>query len=127
MKIWDRFWNKVEIGDCWQWLAATNSRGYGHFWDGTRLQYAHRFIWQELVGPIPEGLTIDHLCRNKRCVNPDHLEVVEPTVNWRRAPHANTRKQVCSRGHAFDEANTEIYRGKRKCLACVPINNRSRS
>lgn len=84
----DRFWAKVDVrGPCWEWTASTRY-GYGQFMVGNRSMLAHRFAWQMLVGPIPDGLELDHLCRNPACVSPDHLEPVTHRENMRRAPWA---------------------------------------
>jgi hypothetical protein len=92
-----------------------------------RVRQAHRFAWELLRGAIPDGLTLDHLCRNRRCVNPDHLEPVTAVENTMRgqAPHAiNARKTHCLRGHAFDEENTYVRSdGARICRACVRARN----
>lgn len=80
---WDRFWARVEIGVCWTWIGSTD-RGYGVFGAQGRYFRAHRWAWEALVGPIPEGLHLDHLCRNPSCVNPDHLEPVTQAENIRR-------------------------------------------
>jgi hypothetical protein len=80
-----RFWSKVDQGeDCWRWTACT-SNGYGRFSVKRQPVLAHRFAYELLVGPIPEGLELDHLCRNRWCVNPDHLEPVTHDENVRRA------------------------------------------
>lgn len=85
MKLPRRFLDKVVIGgpndDCWMWTAnvAGGGRGerlYGYFSHGGRMVYAHRFVYEATIGPIPDGLTIDHLCRNTTCVNPFHMEAV---------------------------------------------------
>jgi len=83
----DKFWPRVDRGDmsgCWPWLAGINQYGYGILWHGGRNQMAHRIAYELLVGPIPSGLTIDHLCRNRRCVNPAHMEPVTREENSRR-------------------------------------------
>lgn len=84
----DRFWAKVQKTEtCWLWTAAKNGPGYGQFGLGTRedgLVFAHRFAYELVVGPIPEGLVIDHLCRTPACVRPDHLEPVTMRENMRR-------------------------------------------
>lgn len=76
--------DRIEVGDCWQWIGRLDRDGYGRF--GKRGRPAHRVVWEALVGPIPVGHHLDHLCRNKACVNPDHLEPVLPVVNVRRTP-----------------------------------------
>lgn len=101
---WERFWEKVDVepAQCWQWTATTAGR-YGQFvMDGGQRIPAHRYAWQALVGPITDGLVVDHLCRNKLCVNPDHLEPVPERINTLRgvAPSAlNARKARCKNGH----------------------------
>ena len=87
-----RFWRKVKGGDvttCWIWQASLH-RGYGQFAVSSRqIVIAHRFAYEELVGPIPDGLHLDHLCRQPKCVNPWHLEPVTPLVNVRRGSRCN--------------------------------------
>lgn len=96
----ERFWDKVDRrGDdeCWPWLAAKSARGYGRFKVGRQLLRAHRYAYEFLVGPIPDGLTIDHLCNQPSCVNPAHMEPVTHIENRRRATerrHA-TRRPPC--------------------------------
>ena len=120
-----RFWAKVDRrgpGDCWGWRAAINSHGYGVFSLGGVVQYAHRLAYQCLVGPIPDGLTIDHLCRVRSCVNPGHLEPVthrENTLRGATLPAANARKTHCPKGHRYAGDNLYVRpRGGRTCLAC---------
>jgi hypothetical protein len=119
-----RFWDKVDKGDdgCWRWTAHINRDGYGVYaGDDRRVNHAHRFAYVDANGPIPKGLVIDHLCRVRECVNPDHLEPVTDRENVRRgmAPAGiNARKTHCIHGHPFDEANTYWWKGHRGCRAC---------
>lgn len=126
----ERFWSKVDkAGDCWLWTAACNSEDYGHFWFDRRQHQAHRVAYELLVGPIPDGLQIDHLCRTPRCVNPAHLEPVTSRENTLRgrSPFALKAAQThCKRGHEFTPENTEVpNRGKRGCKACRYAWNRA--
>ncbi len=102
--------------ECWHFSGALNNNGYGVIGVGRRVMYAHRAAYEVLVGPIPEGLTIDHLCRNRACINPTHLEPVTFRENVRRAA---ALKAECPRGHAYDDANTYVTpAGRRDCRAC---------
>lgn len=107
---------------CWRWTGALNSEGYGRLRaDGKQSKAAHRKVYELLVGPIPEGLTLDHLCRNRYCVNPDHLDPVTLKENLARGfgvGALNTAKEACKRGHPFTEDNIMLWRGKRWCRAC---------
>jgi hypothetical protein len=105
---------------CHEWTGALH-HGYGRFWDGDRTVMAHRFAW----GPVPEGFCIDHLCRNRRCVNTEHMEVVTLRENILRgtAPPAQLAKAThCQRGHAFDKPNTILVQRnghqQRVCRTC---------
>lgn len=124
----ERFWSKVEITDrCWLWTAAT-SRGYGKFNVGARpngsgiMVPAHRWAYEHLVGPIPAGFQIDHLCRVTECVNPDHLEAVTPRVNVLRSESVSAKAAArthCPQGHAYeDHGRTNKRNGWRQCRVC---------
>lgn len=112
-------------GRCWLWQGATGPTGYGRIRrtnlpsDG--MVYVHRVTYEALVGPIPDGLVIDHLCRVRNCVNPKHLEPVTCRENLLRGhtgPAANLAKTECPSGHPYDAANTYHYMGTRQCRAC---------
>lgn len=115
---------------CWIWLGHLNKvSGYGTI--GIRIngslktRYAHRISYEEFLGPIPEGLQIDHLCRVRCCVNPDHLEPVTRSENLLRSPllgKASSRKTHCPRGHSYSGTNS---RGARVCNICNRIRLRA--
>lgn len=120
----DRFWNKVDRSggpdSCWLWLGSLMSRGYGQFSVGPRggakNWRTHRLAYELSVGPIPDGMALDHLCRNRRCCNPRHLEPVTTAENNKRAGAAML---VCARGHAMSPDNVLKGRnGTRECRAC---------
>lgn len=117
----DRFWSFVDIdGDCWTWHGALNAYGYGRFQQGM----AHRVSYELSVGAIPEGLVLDHLCRNTVCVNPAHLEPVTIGENVLRGvnpPAVNARKTHCIRGHLLSPDNLSIIQGYRRCKLCACI------
>jgi len=140
-----RFWAKVvQSGECWLWTGSTTLGGYGScHHSGERL--AHRWAYENMVGPIPDGLHLDHLCRVRACVNPYHLEPVTPAVNNSRvdytAFHEGARRAAekenaarraralaathCKHGHPWDEANTNWSAGgTRLCKRCAAIATR---
>lgn len=120
----DRFWEKVrDVDECWIWIGSKSSLGYGHFTIGKKLFLAHRWLYEVLIGPIPEGLTLDHLCRQPSCVRPGHLEPVTSKENTLRgiSPAAmNALKTHCKQGHPFEGDNVFLNnRGERQCRTCV--------
>lgn len=129
----DRMRSKIAVNPesgCWLWTASRLPRGYGMVTYRKVRTYSHRLAWELLVGPIPDGLTIDHLCKVTSCCNPAHLEVVTMGVNSLRgdSPIArNARKTHCDRGHELAGDNLWVRdRGTytaRECLACRKVRN----
>lgn len=125
VKVRERFFAKVEFAPagCWVWTGYIDQDGYGRFTAGARRGWrAHRFAYEMFVAPIPAGLTIDHLCRNRACVNPAHLQAVTNRVNVLRgqgAPAQNARKDRCHLGHLLEGENVYRYPdGRRCCRIC---------
>lgn len=102
---------------CLEWSGHRNRKGYGRFWDGGRHVPAHRFAWSLKHGDLPPGTEIDHVCRNRACVNPDHLEAVTHHENILRG--RDVRRPTCAAGHAWTPENT-VRRGLagRRCREC---------
>lgn len=123
-----RFWSKVKpplgIGECWIWLGTDAGNGYGVFFYQHKNIQAHRFAYECLIGKIPDGLQIDHLCRNRKCVNPYHLEPVTTRENLLRGETIaarNARKKYCAKGHLLAGNNLVRYNlkeGRRACRLC---------
>jgi len=139
VRLAERFWAKVDrngllpefrqdLGPCWMWTAALNGpKGYGAFsvaHGAARL--AHRVAYELSIGEIPVGLTVDHLCRVRKCVNPAHLESVTMLVNLSREAAAR-RSGYCPSGHLFDERNSYIHNGCRYCRECNRLRARKRA
>lgn len=136
----DYFWTRVDRrgpDDCWPWTWAINGKGYGSIRRDGKTRGAHRIAYELSVGPIPDGMDLDHVCHSndpscaggdacphRRCCNPAHLEPVTPFVNWQRgqSPHAkDARKTHCAQGHEFTPENTRVYPNRpnqRVCLTC---------
>lgn len=123
-----RFMAKVDLrGECWLWSGAT-AKGYARFYHSGKPRQGHRVSYEHFVGPIPEGLDIDHLCRVRSCVNPAHLEPVTRRENLRRGetiisghvpPYRRSLPAACPSGHPYDDKNTYIdAKGYHHCRAC---------
>lgn len=134
----ERFWAKVRpTGFCWEWTGFRNDDGYGGFFPTNDVPavLAHRHAYELLVGPIPDGLVIDHLCRVRHCVNPDHLEPVTIAENIRRgfareavraawqAKYTHCRR----RGHPMEGDNIMHSQGRRRCRECMRIEGETRA
>lgn len=133
---------KFTVGDdCWEWAASKGSNGYGLIRSGSTRRCAHRVVYEMLVGPIPNGLELDHLCKNRGCVRPDHLESVTRAENIRRSDQNTVEWQAagmvaaaaarrcrthCLRGHEFTPENTRTRGTSRICRACNSQAQRER-
>ena len=126
MNTLERFERRYVVAEsgCWLWTGPLNNTGYGCF----ARTSAHRWAYAAMVGPIPDGYQIDHLCRVRRCVNPSHLEAVTRSENNRRAAQHRVYipKTHCPHGHAYDETNAHINgQGYQVCLACLRSRSRA--
>ena len=121
----ERIFCRVEIaGECWVWTGPQTTSGYGKLNLDWKTRVTHRVVYEMLVGAVPIGLQLDHLCRNRLCVRPSHLEPVTGRENvirgisgeiLRRRHHAITH---CPQGHAYDEKNTYRWKTSRVCITC---------
>lgn len=118
--------SRPDLGPCWIWTGSKQQQGYGFFrFSKERIQVAHRAVHELLKGPVPEGLVLDHLCLNKSCVNPDHLEPVRQKVNLARAKNFTK----CIRGHDVTVPEAFCYYGlpdtdgnrRRRCRKCMVL------
>lgn len=147
--LMDRVWRRVERhgpAECWPWRGSLQ-KGYAvltvRFPEGRRTAKVSRLVYEDVVGPIPDGLHLDHVCHTKddaceggptcehrRCLNPRHLEPVTQAENTRRAARnlgaANRAKAACPSGHPYDAENTYVYEGRRYCMECNRIKCRNR-
>jgi hypothetical protein len=130
-----RFKAKVDFGseydDCHLWRAATDSDGYGKFrMPNGQVKGAHIIAWETAnLRPVPEGWHVDHLCRIRRCCNPDHLEAVEHSENTMRGEGftaKNAAKTHCPHGHEYTPENTRWHHNSRECIACIRQRDRER-
>lgn len=130
------FWEKVAKTDdgCWAWIGPLDRNGYG-LAGGMKKVLAHRMAYRELVGEIPAGLGLDHLCRNRACVRPDHLEPVSHRENCRRGngwAGTNARKTHCPQGHEYTPENTKLIfkkgqpNGGRNCRECRRVRSKAK-
>lgn len=134
----ERFWSHVDRrgpDECWLWTGYVQPNGYGKFkpTDNSSSIWVHRMAYMLEVGPIPEGLTLDHLCKMPRCCNPAHLEPVTLRENLLRSDSAsgrNARKTHCPKGHPLEGDNVIVRKTKtgigRECRACENARQRER-
>lgn len=127
----DRFHERYQVDrntGCWNWTAGLNGKGYAYIFARRYSRQAYKWYYEIVYGKVPDGMELDHLCRNKKCVNPEHLEVVTKSENNRRgnSPSAkNARKTHCPRGHELADGNLFIHKsGRRSCLICFTRQRR---
>lgn len=111
--------HRPDIGQCWVWTGPVDEKGYGRSHDGERPRKAHNYSYEMEYGAVPSGLEPDHLCRNRPCVRPGHLEAVTHRENCQRAKYANPE---CSKGHMLPEPGPN---GHRVCRECANERNRA--
>lgn len=131
----ERFFKYItpSVSGCWDWSSYFYKDGYGNFYAYKKSWRAHRFAYELLIGKIPKGLDIDHLCRNRGCVNPDHLDPVTKLENWRRGKAITvnySQNTHCKNGHLYNIENTirgfsKNGRKRRNCKACCRIAARN--
>lgn len=116
----DRFWSKVQVTPCcWLWTKGCTDQGYGSFRFEGKARNTHKLVYEVLVGPVPDGLTLDHLCRHRRCCNPGHLEPVTRAVNVQRGAAFKAIPLTCEAGHLYTRENTYVRpNGTRICREC---------
>lgn len=132
-----RFFARIDRlpSDCWQWDSAF-THGYGKFFANGRHHLVHRWSYEHFIGPIPEGLTVDHrchdehagcaggpICPHRRCVNPQHLKLTTGPANASRS--VKSWQTHCKRGHEFTEVNTYRANGRRTCITCRTARKRA--
>lgn len=138
-----RFWNNVSAASaegCWKWNGPISIYGYGRLMESvgnrkTKQLMAHRFAYEEIVGKIKEGMTIDHVCRNRSCVNPAHMEIVTRAENSMRAHSKNMdamRDNRCTKGHKIEGENLVLEKRKngserKRCRTCAKLRESNRS
>lgn len=113
---------RPELGPCLIFTGTDNGNGYGQFTYNGRTGYIHRYAWERVHGPIPDGLTVDHLCRVRMCAEVAHMELVDAVTNFRRGAAART---TCRHGHEYTPGNTLRRNGMRKCRTCLNRNERA--
>jgi len=122
--VLEQFWEHMKvdpISGCWNWQANRNHKGYGQYKIDGKTVKAHRFAFEVNRGKIPDGLQLDHLCRNRACVNPEHMEIVTSRENTMRGfgfTSLLAKRTHCKNGHEFTPENTRMRKSARVCRIC---------
>lgn len=111
----------IKTDKCWIWMGSLNGQGYADIKISGKSHKVHRLMYERHREKIPEGLVIDHLCRNRGCLNPEHMEPVTSEENTRRG----LTKDSCGRGHKMSGGNIKMSKGKRECRECNKINSKN--
>lgn len=121
--------SNIDVGFCWEWNRKLNNRGYGVTNVNKKRWYVHRLMWTLMVGPIPDGMEIDHMCRNRACCNPEHLDLVTGQVNTLRGvspASSHAKRDECSYGHEYTAETMHVVRGARRCRICERRRDKER-
>ena len=123
------WWSKVLVGEpdeCWPWRQSTASHGYGQTWDGKTVKLSHRVAWAlHHDRQVPDGMTVDHICHNRPCCNPAHLQLLTNVDNATK--NKQGEKVECPRGHPYEGENLYVCpKGHRRCRECARITKRER-
>lgn len=124
-KVYDQL---KQVGDCWEWQGPRQKYGHGQVWLAGRTRPAYRVVWEDFHGPVPDGLELDHLCRNPPCCNPEHLEPVSHAENMRRGSQSFDNRSHCLSGKHETTPQNLITRsdGRQQCRPCRAENKRRR-
>src|SRR4029077_7308465 len=117
----ENLWSQIIKADCWMWTGRVSpTTGYGLWSWRSKTKNTHVFVYELLMGRVPDGKELHHRCRNRRCCNPDHLEALTRSEHRKLEPHTNgyEKKTHCPAGHPYNDENTAWYSNRRHCRTC---------